>query len=675
MTQRALVQSTIQTVALTGQTEFTVPFEYLTRRYVVVTLRGPARKVLTLGTDYRFVSPTVISLFQSPGAEFTYLELRRITSATERLVNFMDGSILRAYDLNLSQIQTIHVAEEARDSVTVDSLGIDANFNLDARNKRIVNLADGIDTTDAVTLGQVVDIVSSQAVIDDYHFKQSILQYTDGISYGVEANGGLPTLRIGGMLFRPMFTQLPTSISLSDPLYAPNGVVSFTAGGSTYLFINSLAKIPTKSELSDVSLTEFGAVGDGAYDCTRNVLTWLAYLRATGARGFVPAGKYLVEYINVRDHIGLTITGAGWSNTEFIRKDTSPDSAVMRVTSCLGAKLTRFKINGQNSVSPNGSGLVLTDCGNSLVEEVWADDCGSLGILAIHPNGPSDDLSYLVSNTHIRRCIASNTDSGGIQMTGHKHSGISQSYVQNVRTTGIYFKCPVASVYLDDNSVVDANIGFSIGSDYGQTQRAIRVRMSNLAAAGVVTAARFGNMEKSIVANIVGVLLGVNTDGIGDGIRLENCMNNHITGVSVERVGDFRAAARFVQGCVNNRVEISFADVSPRNAYLAGFSDDSTDNYVVGLNPLGDVQAKRVDGNVTTNTLTERRSFAVEFTGQTVVNCIHNLKWSDIPVSKASVVLSEPAPSMPALKVISPNTFTVSFSAPYTGIVTVTLPS
>lgn len=147
--------STIVTVSLNGQTDFNIPFEYLARKFVVVTLLGIDRRVLTLNTDYRFVSRTVISLANPTPAGYTQLELRRVTSATERLVDFHDGSILRAYDLNLSQIQTLHVAEEARDSVTADSLGIDDNFNLDARGKRIVNLAYALGDADAVPLGQI----------------------------------------------------------------------------------------------------------------------------------------------------------------------------------------------------------------------------------------------------------------------------------------------------------------------------------------------------------------------------------------------------------------------------------------------------------------------------------------------------------------------------------------
>lgn len=147
--------STIVTISLTGQLEFTIPFEYLARKYVEVTLLGVNRLPLVLNTDYRFVNKTLISLTQPYGAEYEKIELRRVTSATERLVDFYDGSILRAYDLNLSQIQALHVAEEARDSVSLDGMGISDDFNLDARGRRIKNLADAVDETDAISKRQL----------------------------------------------------------------------------------------------------------------------------------------------------------------------------------------------------------------------------------------------------------------------------------------------------------------------------------------------------------------------------------------------------------------------------------------------------------------------------------------------------------------------------------------
>lgn len=153
----ANVIKTVLTYPLDGSTrDFNIPFEYLARKFVVVTLIGVDRKVLTINTDYRFATRTTISLTKAwgPSDGYTTIELRRVTSTTDRLVDFTDGSILRAYDLNVAQIQTMHVAEEARD-LTADTIGVNNDGHLDARGRRIVNLANAIDDRDAVPFGQL----------------------------------------------------------------------------------------------------------------------------------------------------------------------------------------------------------------------------------------------------------------------------------------------------------------------------------------------------------------------------------------------------------------------------------------------------------------------------------------------------------------------------------------
>lgn len=105
-----------------GETEYNIPFDYLSRKFVFLAFTGPegVRQDLVNLNDYRFVSKGRIRLSVTPGAEFTTLEIKRFTSATERVVDFSDGSILRAADLNVSQVQSMHIAEEARDAITME---------------------------------------------------------------------------------------------------------------------------------------------------------------------------------------------------------------------------------------------------------------------------------------------------------------------------------------------------------------------------------------------------------------------------------------------------------------------------------------------------------------------------------------------------------------------------
>lgn len=148
--------STVRTYPLNGAVDFTITFEYLARKFVRVTLIGKDRKELVLNQDYRFTTKTQITTSRAWTAADGYqmIEIRRFTSASDRLVDFADGSILRAYDLNISQIQTLHVADEARD-LTADTIGVNNDGNLDARGRRIVNVADPVDEYDALNLRTV----------------------------------------------------------------------------------------------------------------------------------------------------------------------------------------------------------------------------------------------------------------------------------------------------------------------------------------------------------------------------------------------------------------------------------------------------------------------------------------------------------------------------------------
>ncbi len=137
-----------------GATEFDIPFDYLSRKFVRVSLvSDDNRRLLSNITEYRYVSKTRVKLLVATTG-FDRVEIRRFTSASERIVDFSDGSVLRAADLNVSQIQSAHIAEEARDAALLAMPQDDAG-NLDARNRRIVRLAPGVDDTDAINKNQL----------------------------------------------------------------------------------------------------------------------------------------------------------------------------------------------------------------------------------------------------------------------------------------------------------------------------------------------------------------------------------------------------------------------------------------------------------------------------------------------------------------------------------------
>ena len=136
-------------------TDFTIPFDYLKKSFV--TVRLGAGTTLTggdygdTGSDYYFLDKTTIRLKVAP-ASGESLTIRRYTSATERVVTFKDASILKATDLDTSQVQAFHIAEEGRD-ILEDSLSVNREGNWDAKDKRITNVGAPVADNDAMTYG------------------------------------------------------------------------------------------------------------------------------------------------------------------------------------------------------------------------------------------------------------------------------------------------------------------------------------------------------------------------------------------------------------------------------------------------------------------------------------------------------------------------------------------
>jgi hypothetical protein len=135
-------------------TDFTVPFDYLAKKFVRVSLGVTILKGGDYGDtskDYYFLDKTKVRL-KVPPQEGEVLTIRRYTSATDRVVSFKDASVLKATDLDVSSVQTIHIAEEARDIIN-DALIKDKKGNWDAKGNRIVNVGTPEADSDAMTYG------------------------------------------------------------------------------------------------------------------------------------------------------------------------------------------------------------------------------------------------------------------------------------------------------------------------------------------------------------------------------------------------------------------------------------------------------------------------------------------------------------------------------------------
>lgn len=137
---------------------------YLSTSFIKVYLNGVLQNSGYSFIDLSTVTPK-ISFSTAPTAT-TVVTIKRETPKTSVLfknnvVDFQDGSILTAKDLDRGVAGLLHLIQESVDS-SIQALGLTFDGNAwDAINKEIKNLGEGSDFGSAATLGQV------QALIDE----------------------------------------------------------------------------------------------------------------------------------------------------------------------------------------------------------------------------------------------------------------------------------------------------------------------------------------------------------------------------------------------------------------------------------------------------------------------------------------------------------------------------
>jgi len=125
-------------------TSYSIPFSYRSTADLTVTLAG------SVTTAFSLNSAGTTLTFTSAPAQDAAIEIRRRTSQTTKLVDYASGSVLTENDLDTDSDQAFFMSQEAIDDAG-DVIKIDsANFQWDVQNKRLTNVADPVDNTDAV---------------------------------------------------------------------------------------------------------------------------------------------------------------------------------------------------------------------------------------------------------------------------------------------------------------------------------------------------------------------------------------------------------------------------------------------------------------------------------------------------------------------------------------------
>jgi hypothetical protein len=109
---------------------------------------------LVSGTGFTVSNSNALITLTTAPTVGALLLIRRQTKADSKLVDFQADAILTEADLDLAIDQVFNLAQESKDRAE-DSIVKDFDGQMDAQNRVIKNVADGVTASDAVTKGQI----------------------------------------------------------------------------------------------------------------------------------------------------------------------------------------------------------------------------------------------------------------------------------------------------------------------------------------------------------------------------------------------------------------------------------------------------------------------------------------------------------------------------------------
>ena len=134
-----------------GKDNYAFPFPYLSKQFVKVRYdKKQGADELEYNRDYTIEGQTV--MLRQKGEEQSTICIYRQTP-TGSLVDFNDGSILLASEMDKMAMQMLHIEEENSDYLLINGMLTDKTTNAwQGQGRRIAHLEDPIDAQDAVTL-------------------------------------------------------------------------------------------------------------------------------------------------------------------------------------------------------------------------------------------------------------------------------------------------------------------------------------------------------------------------------------------------------------------------------------------------------------------------------------------------------------------------------------------
>lgn len=127
-------------------TKFYFGFDYINKQFVKVTVGADT---LSYPTDYS-VNDKEVDLVKAP-AQGTQIRVYRQTDSS-RIIEWTDGSFIKASQMTLENVQSLHLIEEAQDYVIINGMSrYPDGINFNALGARVINVSDPTADQDAVT--------------------------------------------------------------------------------------------------------------------------------------------------------------------------------------------------------------------------------------------------------------------------------------------------------------------------------------------------------------------------------------------------------------------------------------------------------------------------------------------------------------------------------------------
>ena len=126
-------------------TTYSLTFPYISQSDVEVKVNNVTK---TLGTDYTFPTSSTITFTTAP-ANGLIIKFTRTSNRSARLVDYQDGSTITEAILDQDSNQMFYMAQEAID-ITENTIALADDDKFDANNKVIKNLANPVNSNDAV---------------------------------------------------------------------------------------------------------------------------------------------------------------------------------------------------------------------------------------------------------------------------------------------------------------------------------------------------------------------------------------------------------------------------------------------------------------------------------------------------------------------------------------------